>query len=123
MSRVHDLQEDMHFRVLSMLERNPDISQRELARALDVSLGGVNYALRALISRGMVKVQNFSRSDRKLAYAYVLTPQGLAEKAKLAGSFLFRKLAEYESLKLEIESLQKLMNDKSQSVQDLNSGD
>jgi len=123
MTRVHDLQEDMHFRVLSMLERNPDISQRELARALDVSLGGVNYALRALISRGMVKVQNFSRSDRKLAYAYVLTPQGLAEKAKLAGSFLLRKLAEYESLKLEIESLQKLMNDKSQSVQDLNSGD
>lgn len=123
MSRVHDLQEDMHFRVLSMLERNPDISQRELARALDVSLGGVNYALKALISRGMVKVQNFSRSDRKLAYAYVLTPQGLAEKAKLTGSFLLRKLAEYESLKLEIESLQKLMNDKAQSVQALSSGD
>ena len=109
MTKTRQLQEDMHFRVLALLERNPDISQRELARQLGVSLGGANYALRALVDRGMVKAHNFSKSERKLAYAYVLTPQGLAEKTKLTARFLKRKLEEYEALKCEIEALQSLV--------------
>ena len=109
MTKTRQLQEDTHFRVLALLERSPDISQRELAKQLGVSLGGANYALRALVDRGMVKARNFSRSERKLAYAYVLTPQGLAEKTKLTARFLKRKLEEYEALKSEIEALQGLV--------------
>lgn len=114
MTRQKQLQEDTHFRVLSLLEQNPDMSQRDLAKALGVSLGGVNYSLKALMERGMVKVQNFSRSERKLAYAYVLTPHGLAEKTKLTARFLKRKMDEYEALKAEIDSLQVDLNGKRQ---------
>ncbi len=115
MTRQKQLQEDTHFRVLSLLEQNPDMSQRDLAKALGVSLGGVNYSLKALMERGMVKVQNFSRSERKLSYAYVLTPHGLAEKTKLTARFLKRKMDEYEALKAEIDSLQVALNGKRQS--------
>jgi EPS-associated MarR family transcriptional regulator len=115
MTRQKQLQEDTHFRVLSLLEQHPDMSQRDLAKALGVSLGGVNYSLKALMERGMVKVQNFSRSERKLAYAYVLTPHGLAEKTKLTARFLKRKMDEYEALKAEIDSLQYALNGKRQS--------
>ena len=109
MTRLQQLQEDTHFRVLGLLEQSPDLSQRELAKVLGVSLGGVNYSLRALVDRGMVKVQNFKRSEKKLAYAYVLTPRGLAEKTRLTSNFLKRKLEEYEALKAEISSLQRLV--------------
>ena len=109
MTRLQQLQEDTHFRVLGLLEQNPDLSQRELAKVLGVSLGGVNYSLRALVERGMVKVQNFKRSEKKLAYAYVLTPRGLSEKTRLTADFLKRKLEEYGALKAEIESLQQLV--------------
>ena len=109
MTRLQQLQEDTHFRVLGLLEQNPDLSQRELAKVLGVSLGGVNYSLRALAERGMVKMQNFKRSEKKLAYAYVLTPRGLAEKTRLTADFLKRKLEEYEALRTEIESLQQLV--------------
>ena len=105
MTKLRQLQEDTHFRVLALLERNPDISQRDLAKALGISLGGVNYSLRALVEKGMVKAQNFSSSEKKLAYAYILTPKGLAEKSLLTARFLKRKMDEYEALKLEIESL------------------
>ena len=115
MTRQKQLQEDTHFRVLSLLEQNPDMSQRDLAKALGVSLGGLNYSLKALMERGMVKAQNFSKSERKLAYAYVLTPQGLAEKTKLTARFLKRKMEEYDALKAEIDSLQFALNDKRQS--------
>ena len=111
MTRLQQLQEDTHFRVLGLLEQNPDLSQRELAKVLGVSLGGVNYSLRALVERGMVKVQNFKRSEKKLAYAYVLTPRGLAEKTRLTTDFLKRKLEEYEALRTEISFLQKLIKD------------
>jgi EPS-associated MarR family transcriptional regulator len=105
MNKIKKLQEDKYFRLLALLGRNPEISQRQLAKALDLSLGGVNYALRALVNRGMVKAQNFSRSEHKIAYAYMLTPQGFAEKTKLTAHFLKRKVQEYELLKKEIESL------------------
>ena len=115
MTNLKQLQEDTHFRVLALLERNPDISQRDLAKALGISLGGVNYSLRALVEKGMVKAQNFSSSDKKLAYAYILTPKGLAEKSMLTARFLKRKMDEYEALRFEIESLQSSIRDKRQS--------
>ena len=115
MTRQQQLQEDTHFRVLSLLEQNPEMSQRDLAKALGVSLGGVNYSLKALIERGMVKAHNFSKSERKLAYAYVLTPHGIAEKTKLTARFLRRKMEEYEALKAEIDALHSSLNSKHQS--------
>ena len=115
MTKLKQFKEDTHYRVLALLERSPDISQRELARELGISLGGVNYALRALIEKGMLKAQNFSSSDKKLAYAYILTPKGLAEKSLLTARFLRRKIDEYEALKAEIESLQHALYDQRQS--------
>ena len=115
MTKLKQFQEDTHYRVLALLERSPDISQRELARELGISLGGVNYALRALIEKGMLKAQNFSSSDKKLAYVYILTPKGLAEKSFLTARFLRRKMDEYEALRAEIESLQHALQDQRQS--------
>jgi EPS-associated MarR family transcriptional regulator len=97
--------DELRLRVLRALEANPELSQRQLAAELGVSLGGVNYALKALMERGFVKADNFRKSGNKVAYMYVLTPRGVAEKASLATAFLGRKLAEYEVLKKEIEAL------------------
>ena len=97
--------DELRIRVLRALEANPELSQRQLAAELGVSLGGVNYALKALMERGFVKADNFRKSGNKVAYLYVLTPRGVAEKASLATAFLGRKLAEYEVLKQEIEAL------------------
>ena len=104
--------EDTKFRVLRLLEESPDLTQREIADKLGISLGGVNYCLRALIDRGFVKIQNFQGSENKLGYAYFLTPQGLYEKSVLAAGFLKRKMAEYEALKIEIEALEKEVSKK-----------
>ena len=97
--------DELRLRVLRALEANPELSQRQLASELGVSLGGVNYALKALVERGFVKAGNFRKSGNKVAYLYVLTPQGVAEKASLATAFLGRKLEEYEVLTQEIEAL------------------
>ena len=97
--------DELWLRVLRALEANPELSQRQLASELGVSLGGVNYALKALVERGFVKADNFRKSGKKVAYLYVLTPQGVAEKASLATAFLGRKLEEYEVLRQEIEAL------------------
>ena len=96
---------ELQFRVLRLLETNPYLSQRELSKSLGVSLGGVNYCLNALISKGSIKIQNFKNNQNKLGYAYLLTPQGIAEKTALTGYFLKRKMQEYEQLKQDIESL------------------
>jgi len=104
-SRRSQLQEDTYFRVLRMLQDNPDMTQREIAEKLGISTSGLNYCLKALIDKGWVKVQNFSQSKNKFGYIYVLTPQGIAEKALLAGRFLMRKMTEYEQLQAEIEAL------------------
>jgi len=98
--------EDTHYTVLKLLEQNPHISQRELAREMGVSLGKVNYCLKALVELGWVKMDNFSRNPNKLQYAYLLTPRGMKAKTALTARFLMRKLAEYEALKVEIEELQ-----------------
>ena len=99
------VRDELRLRVLRALEANPELSQRQLASELGVSLGGVNYALKALVERGFVKAGNFRKSGNKVAYLYVLTPQGVAEKASLATAFLGRKLEEYEVLRQEIEAL------------------
>ena len=97
--------DELRLRVLRALEANPELTQRQLAAELGVSLGGVNYALKALMVRGFVKVENFRKSGRKVAYLYVLTPNGVVEKTTLAALFLRRKLQEYEVLRQEIEAL------------------
>lgn len=97
--------DELRLRVLRAIEANPELSQRQLAQELGASLGGVNYALKALVERGFVKADNFRRSGTKVAYLYLLTPKGVAEKASLATAFLGRKLGEYEQLKQEIEAL------------------
>ena len=97
--------DELRLRVLRALEANPELSQRQLAAELGVSLGGVNYAVKALVGRGFVKADNFRKSGNKVAYLYVLTPQGVAEKSLLATAFLGRKLEEYEVLRQEIEAL------------------
>lgn len=104
-SRQAKLQEDTYFRVMRILQENPDLTQRELAEQLGMSLGGLNYCLKALMEKGMVKMKNFATSKNKFGYVYVLTPTGMAEKAAITHRFLQRKLEEYEALKAEIETL------------------
>ncbi|MGV3468700.1 MarR family EPS-associated transcriptional regulator [Limnobacter sp.] len=104
-SRQAKIQEDTYYRVMRLLEENPDLTQRELAQKLGVSVGGLNYCLKALTEKGLVKMQNFANSKNKFGYVYVLTPRGIAEKAKLTSNFLKRKMEEYEALKAEIEAL------------------
>lgn len=100
-----DPQADTSYRVLALLSQNPDLTQRELAEKVGVSVGGVNYCLKALVEKGWIKIDNFSQSKNKFGYIYLLTPDGVAQKVLLAGQFLKRKMREYEQLKLEIESL------------------
>ena len=97
---------DIHFRVLHTLEENPHITQRELAQKLGISLGSVNFCLKALIDIGHIKIKNFQKNPDKSIYLYLLTPQGLKQKALLTAGFLKRKLEEYRALKHEIESIQ-----------------
>ena len=94
-----------------MVEANPTITQRALAAALDVSLGRINYGLRALIDKGLIKANNFKRSETKQVYTYLLTPRGVREKSALTKAFLARKMHEFDALKKEIEALQLKMGD------------
>lgn len=98
-------QDETLFQVLRTLEANPKTSQRELADAMGMSLGKANYCVKALVDKGLIKVRNFRGSQNKLAYAYLLTPKGMAAKASLTSRFLKRKMAEYEALRQEIELL------------------
>ena len=90
---------------MRILQENPDLTQRELADQLGMSVGGLNYCLKALIDKGFVKMQNFQNSKNKFKYVYLLTPQGITEKVTLTSRFLKRKMEEYEALKVEIEAL------------------
>jgi EPS-associated MarR family transcriptional regulator len=99
--------DDLDLHLLRQLESQPAASQRNLARRLGVSVGKINYCLRALVDRGWVKANNFRRSDNKLAYAYLLTPQGMAGKLRLTASFLRRKEHEFEQLQLQIALLRR----------------
>ena len=104
-SRQAQIQEDTYFRVMRILQENPDLTQRELAEQLGVSVGGLNYCLKALMDKGWVKMQNFQNSKNKFKYVYLLTPQGIAEKVALTSRFLKRKMEEYDALKVEIAAL------------------
>ena len=97
--------QEIHLKVLRHLEGNPDVTQRELAEELGISLGKANYCIKALIERGLVKANNFKNSANKRAYLYILTPKGIETKARISVGFLQRKINEYEALKLEIEQL------------------
>ena len=104
-STVNPKTQETHLKVLRHLEENPDVTQRELAEALGISLGKANYCLKALINKGMVKAKNFKNSANKRAYLYILTPKGIETKARISVKFLKRKVEEYEALRLEIEQL------------------
>lgn len=99
--------EAAHYRVLRLIEEQPEISQRELARVLGVSLGKTHYLMKALLEKGLVKANNFRRSDNKLAYAYLLTPSGIAAKLELTRAFLRLKEDEYRMAREEVERLRK----------------
>ena len=98
--------------VLRLLEQRPDMSQRELSEALGLSLGKTHYVLHALLDKGLVKARNFRRSDNKLAYAYVLTPNGIREKLQLTRAFLSRKEGEFEQLRHTIAALRDELADR-----------
>ena len=96
---------DAEYLILKKFEDNPHLTQRELSKELGVSLGKTNYIINALIDKGWLKLKNFKRSDNKLGYSYLLTTQGITEKAILAQKFLKKKSDEYNRLKEEIENL------------------
>lgn len=97
--------DEIHYHILKAIEDNPNMSQRELAKHLSVSLGKVNYCLKALIDKGLIKAGNFKSNPNKRAYAYLLTPKGISEKAFVTLRFLERKMDEYERIKQEIARL------------------
>ena len=97
--------EETLYRLMKAIEANPQISQRELARLMGVSLGKINYCLKGLVEKGMVKAHNFRNNRNKRAYAYYLTPRGLREKAAVTARYLARRLEDYERIKREIEQL------------------
>lgn len=101
------LSDEIHYQLLKMLKQNPNLTQRELAHELGISLGKTNYCLKAVIERGWVKVGNFKRSTSKMNYAYFLTPKGVEEKARMTVRFLKRKQREYDQLVKELEELRK----------------
>ena len=94
--------EQDHFDVLRRIQKNPESSQRKLAEALGFSLGKLNYCLKALKNKGLVKIENFKKNPKKINYIYVLTPKGISQKTKLTINFMKRKMEEYDELKKEI---------------------
>ena len=107
------MQEDAKTRVLRLLAENPEVTQRELSQAVGISTGSVHYLLNALLEMGLIKFGNLSASKDKRRYAYILTPQGMAQKAELTRRFLARKLEEYEDLSREIAALEDELADSS----------
>ena len=98
--------QELEYRALKILEQQPDLTQRQLAAELGVSLGKTHYLVKSLIDVGWVKLDNFQRSDNKWGYAYLLTPKGIVEKAAITARFLVRKKQEFNNLQLEIQQLQ-----------------
>lgn len=92
-----------HFNILRKIQNNPNSTQRELAKELGFSLGKLNYCLKALQKKGLIKIENFKKNPNKMNYFYILTPQGIAEKTKLTINFMKRKIKEYDELKKELK--------------------
>ena len=99
------LREDVKFRILRLLQQNPEVAQRELAKAVGISTGGIHYLLSELVDSELLKLETFTAAIDKRRYAYVLTPKGIAAKASLTRKFLIRKMADYKALKAEIEDV------------------
>ncbi|GAA0247527.1 MarR family EPS-associated transcriptional regulator [Marinomonas primoryensis] len=113
------LTDEYRYKILKELQQDPDISQRELAKRLDISLGKANFCLKALIEKGLVKAENFKSSTNKVGYLYLLTPRGIEEKVSITQSFLQRKLNEHEALEKEIKSLRVEIKNNKQQKQNL----
>lgn len=111
------LDETTHYSLLKALEENPGLSQRDLSKKLGISLGKVNFCLKALVEKGSVKINNFRNSQNKLAYAYLLTPQGVESRARMTVEFLQYKMQVYEQLKKEIEELHREVKQSGQQEQ------
>ncbi len=103
--QIPPLTDETRYRILTLLAARPEASQRDLARELNVSVGKINYCLRALVEKGLLKINNFRRAKNKLSYAYVLTPKGIEEKVEVTYRFLRRKIEEHDALSQEIEKL------------------
>lgn len=99
--------DEYRYKILKLVESRPELSQRELAEELGISLGKVNFCLKALVQVGLVKASNFRNNKNKMAYMYLLTPKGIEEKAAITLRFLKYKLQEYEALQEEIEELRR----------------
>tara|TARA_B000000441_G_scaffold16400_1_gene9725 strand:+ start:138 stop:479 length:342 start_codon:yes stop_codon:yes gene_type:complete len=110
--------QELQYRALKLLEQQPVMTQREIAKKLNVSLGKTHYLIKSLIDVGWVKLDNFQRSDNKLGYAYLLTPSGIIEKAVITAQFLKRKQQEYSELQLEIQQLQEEIKQNQKLKQD-----
>lgn len=104
-NKISQQREDLYFKVLRLLESRPDLSQREIAGEVGASLGAVNFCVKSLIVKGHIKIANFKASKNKLGYVYVLTPSGIANRARLAAYFIDRKVAEHEAICKELEKL------------------
>jgi EPS-associated MarR family transcriptional regulator len=104
-ARRDNLQDDQRFRVLRLLQDDPELSQRKLAAAVELSVGGIHYVMKTLIDTGLVELGDFTAGPDKRRVAYVLTPKGESERRRLAHSFLARKRAELEALREEIDEL------------------
>ena len=110
--------DEINYRILKLLEAKPDISQRDMAKNLGVSLGKTNYCLKAMLEKGWIKAKNFKNSHNKIAYSYLLTPKGIENKTKITIRFLKRKMREYDVLKCEIERLQQELSIQKNSARD-----
>jgi len=99
------MEPEIRYRLLKLLEKNPNLTQRQMAGEMGLSLGKFNYCLKELVKKGIVKIDRFTTSDNKAGYMYVLTPHGIEEKAKITVSFLRRKMKEYEEIKNQIKEL------------------
>jgi len=99
------MQPEINYKLLKILEAKPNLTQRQMAKEMGISLGKCNYCLKELVKKGLVKVDRFTSSDNKAAYMYLLTPRGIEEKARVTNSFLKRKMAEFEEIKKQIKDL------------------
>jgi EPS-associated MarR family transcriptional regulator len=115
-TRRQTANDDTLFWTLKVLQENPGVSQRTLAKEVGINVSTINFCLKALVEKGWIKMGNFSQNPDKLSYAYLLTPTGVAEKAVLTRRFLQRKMAEYEKLRGDIEALQLKADRPSQSA-------
>ncbi|MDA3831997.1 MAG: MarR family EPS-associated transcriptional regulator [Spirochaetales bacterium] len=102
---MHDYEQGIHYRLMKMLSKEPNVSQRDMAKRMGISLGKINYCVTELASKGWIKIIRFKSAKNKIPYTYMLTPKGLEEKARMTLSFLKRKLSEYEEIKKQIREL------------------